>query len=1066
MGGRDLLLLEEETVYGSRLPFDRNLCDAVSKSCMRSRWKGEKIAMEGDGFGRLGHHRHSACAATHEGASCCASMGGKDGRNVGQSDARGFVVVGTSSGCGKTTVCAGMAAAWKRRSWNVQTYKAGPDFLDGMHLAEASGRPCVNLDAWMMGKKQCQRLAREKGKDADVLLVEGMMGLFDGREGGSEEGSTAQLAKWLNMPVVLVVDSGASVRSAAAMISGFVHFDPELEFAGVIFNRVGGETHLQWLKDAMQSAGMNVPVLGGVPFTSEIQLPERYLGLHQPKETDRHAELLDALGEVIEKHVHLDQIVHVEKNPEHLPKEGSFSWDTVESVEQELSAEEECDSNKQVRIGVPKDEAFCFYYQDNLDLLEKAGAELVFFSPLRDMLPPHIQGLYIGGGYPELYANQLAANRGLLQAIRHFCMNGGVVYGECGGLMYLSQKIRNSNGPWYAMCNVLPLSIEVGKNIKMGYTQVEVLAGCPIFPEGLTVRGQVFHRSEVLEYPAEDRSLSRQESGASCSLVFSARIESPGHPLTTEGYCMRNTLATYVHLSFSSNEEFPTYLVEACRNVPVELARSAIDAGSVVPPAPPALRTHGKRRMNGGSEARPLVHFSEIEPWEVKKEGNDREVERMVEEVANNSDESSSGGNRNGAVGVIYHSSSKAGTLHTISCTGESEPVGMRSRASMPNLANAHSVDSSLIRDARHSKSESKIFDDSFLQLDYEMGDRFADDTDLHLISLEGKSLERYRPLDRKEAIASLFSSATEILFALGLGYRVIGVSDSCEFPPQASVHKFIVSKRVARLASGVGLAENASWLLTPGPVRQSQVDVKWMQAFKPGLVIAEGGSGTLLETHCSGCGKVVRIGRPRSLGDVFDRIQEIAQSANAQSNGLALVNALRKRLRLVAQEVVPDLAKRPKVLTLVGISPLYIGGHWLPEMEFLAGGRSELQNPGDFVERIVWEDIRALRPDVLILASHRRSPEQVLSEVAQLALQPGWWKLPAVQTGRVYIVEPTLFIKAGPRLVQGVEILSKILHPDISSKTIPADACLKLVLEGGKRCRPQHLRKYFKSYP
>eukprot|EP00963_Diacronema_lutheri_P008111 scaffold698_cov333-Pavlova_lutheri.AAC.3 len=993
-------------------------------------------------------------------------MGAKEGRNGDEKGTRGYVLAGTSSGCGKTTICAGMAAAWKRKSVVVQTFKTGPDFLDGMHLAEASGRPCVNLDAWMMGKKQCRRLAREKGSDADVLLVEGMMGLFDGREGGTEDGSTAQLAKWLRLPVVLVVDSGASVRSAAAMISGFLRFDSDLEFAGVVFNRVGGDTHLQWLKDAMNSAGISIPVLGGVPFSKQIQLPERYLGLHKPKETDQHVKLLDALGEIMEKHIQLDRLVRLVKKQEAIPEESSFSWDTAESAEHELSGEEEWESHKQVRIGVPKDEAFCFYYQDNLDLLQKYGAELVFFSPLREMLPPNIQGLYIGGGYPELYANQLAANRGLLQAIRYFSANGGVVYGECGGLMYLAQRIRNVGGPWCTMCDVFPISIEVGNNIKMGYAEVEVLAECPIFPEGSTARGQVFHMSEVLSDSSEDQLESSEEPGSSYSLVFSAKIESPGHPLTEEGYCSQNTLATYIHLSFSSNEELPKSFVKACMDVPLELSGSAIEAGGAVQPAPPALRANGKRRARGGSDPRPLVHFSETEPSETEGRASVPDVEGQVEDVASCSDKASPAHDRNGLTGGINWDKSNAGTLHTTSSAPESEPVGMRSRASMPNLSKAHSVDNYLTRDARLSKSENKICDDSSLQFDYEMGDRFTDDGDVHLISLEGKGLERYRPINRREAIASLFASATEILFALGLGYRVIGVSDSCEFPPQASVHKFIVSKRVARLAAGVGLAENASWVLAPGSVRQSQVDVKWMQAFKPGLVIAEGGSGRLLETHCSGCGKVARITRPRSLGDVFDKVLEIAQSADAQSNGLALVNALRKRLRLVAQEVTPELAKRPKVLTLVGISPLYIGGHWLPEMEFLAGGRSELQNPGDFVERIAWEELRALRPEVLILAPRCKSFEQVLSEVSQLALQPGWWKVPAVQTGRVYIVEPSPFIKAGPRLVQGVEILSKILHPDVSTKTIPAGACLKLALEGGKRCRPQHLRKHFRPYP
>ena len=351
---------------------------------------------------------------------------------------RGLVIAGTQSGVGKTTVTLGLLYALARRGLTVQPFKVGPDFIDPGHHTRAAGRVCRNLDGWMLSREANLALFRRQAREADVAVVEGVMGLFDGYDGASEAGSTAQMAKWLGLPVLLVVDARAMARSAAALVHGFASFDPALSLAGVVFNRIGSAAHLEYLQQALSSLP-GVRCFGGLPRDQELAIPERHLGLATAEDHPLDDAYLGHLADRLETHLDLEGLLAA------LPR---------------LTLPEEpapAATPPLVRLGVARDRAFCFYYPENLELLASFGAELVPFSPLEDReLPAGLDGIYLGGGYPELYAEQLAANEGLKQALKAGAAGGLPIYAECGGLMYLAREIRDLEGRVHPMAGVLP----------------------------------------------------------------------------------------------------------------------------------------------------------------------------------------------------------------------------------------------------------------------------------------------------------------------------------------------------------------------------------------------------------------------------------------------------------------------------------------------------------------------------------------------------------------------------------------------------------------------------------
>lgn len=453
---------------------------------------------------------------------------------MGKGFPKGLVIAAPQSGSGKTTVTLALIAAARRRGLKVQPFKVGPDFIDPGHLTQAAGRDCHNLDGWMLTREANLDIFWRHARECQLVVVEGVMGLFDGCDGRSEAGSTAQLAKWLGLPTLLVVDARSLARSAAALVHGFATFDPGLPLLGVIFNRVGSPRHLEYLRQALEQRG-EVVCFGGLGREPEISLPERHLGLVTVEDHPLDAAFLEHLAVCLEGQVNLDQLL------EALP---SLSVPDV--------TESPCPP-PQVRLGVARDPAFCFYYQENLSWLARCGAELVPFSPLTDRKLPEVHGLYLGGGYPELYARQLSRNESLLQAVREKAAAGLPIYAECGGLMYLSQELCDTSGSRHPMAGVLPFRVRMLPRLKaLGYREVTLKADTLLGPAGTRVRGHEFHYSEIAG-----------ESGQ-VDLVYELTPRAQ-EAARMEGFRVGQVLASYVHLHFGSNPEAACHFVARCR---------------------------------------------------------------------------------------------------------------------------------------------------------------------------------------------------------------------------------------------------------------------------------------------------------------------------------------------------------------------------------------------------------------------------------------------------------------------------------------------------------------------
>jgi cobyrinic acid a,c-diamide synthase len=453
----------------------------------------------------------------------------------------GFLIGGTASGVGKTTVTLALIAAMRRRGLIVQPFKGGPDFLDTGHLTRIACRTARNLDTWMLFTAANEDVLREAAEGSDLVIVEGMMGLFDGKDGATENGSSAEIAKLLQLPVVLVLDAAKSARSIAAVVLGFERFDPHLPLAGVILNRVASERHFKTLETAIISS-CQTPVLGWLPRDAGIAIPERHLGLHAAEEFNNPENLerqIAALGLLAESHLNIDFLASLQCG---------FDFQGTSPIR--LQAEK-----PSVRIGVARDYAFGFYYEDNLDLLRQQGAEILTFSPLQDAgLPAGLDALYLGGGYPELYAQQLNANLSMIESVRAFAASERPIYAECGGMIYLSQKLKTLDGLTHGMARVLPFSIEMtSKLAKFGYVTVDLTRDCLLGECGSVLRGHSFHYSRITEMDSMPTSYRVKYS-------LSAQQEE-------EGFSLGNILASYIHLHFRAAPHIAENFVSIARSL-------------------------------------------------------------------------------------------------------------------------------------------------------------------------------------------------------------------------------------------------------------------------------------------------------------------------------------------------------------------------------------------------------------------------------------------------------------------------------------------------------------------
>lgn len=454
-----------------------------------------------------------------------------------------LVIAGVASGVGKTTVTIALARALAARGLCVALFKCGPDYLDPTYHARAVGAASQNLDGWMMGKDAVLSTFAQASRGADVALVEGVMGLFDGASPTGEEGSTAQIAKWLRAPVALVVDAAGLARSVAAVAHGFATFDADLRVAAIVANSVGSRGHLDLLRAAQKSP----PILGGFPKDAGHAFPERYLGLRTADERVLPDTLLDHWGAQAEEWLAIDALLGVARSAPAIA----------------APSQERAPAPFACRIGVAKDDAFHFYYADNLRRLEALGAELVPFSPIADAALPDVDGLYFGGGYPELFARELASNASMLAAVRSFAERGGPIYAECGGLMYLARGIVAIDGARHAMVGLVPADARMCERLQaLGYVEVETQRATILGEAGTRFRGHQFRYSE----------LSPKPEPSSIEHVYSVRKRRGGE-ISLEGYRVNDVVASYVHAHWASNERVPMHFVRACAHFREERTR-------------------------------------------------------------------------------------------------------------------------------------------------------------------------------------------------------------------------------------------------------------------------------------------------------------------------------------------------------------------------------------------------------------------------------------------------------------------------------------------------------------
>lgn len=507
-----------------------------------------------------------------------------------------IVIAGVSSGVGKTTITLGLIAALRRRGLRVQPFKAGPDYIDPTYHTLAAGQPCRNIDTWLVPPDRALDLYARAAQTADVAVVEGVMGVFDGFSYSDEEGSTAQIAKLLDAPVLLVLDIGKMARSAGALAWGYANFDQDLKLAGFILNRCGSESHYRGVKQAVEAA-TGLPVLGWLPKNGELHIPERHLGLVPSDERGELTGFIARTADLIERYFDVEQIlVKAEDGTPWQVKAYTLSSSFL-AREKNVNPAAVSGQNKskippgarqrnpksKIIIAVARDPAFSFYYEDNLSSLYENGAEIVFFSPQQEPgLPPGTAGLYFGGGFPELYAAQLAANQPLLAALRQAHAAGMPIYAECGGFMYLTEAIIDLDGRTHPLAGLVPgITRMQPRLVSLGYRLVESPGGNFLLAPGVTTRGHEFHWS-TWELSAKDEGsppwqgqVIKAEMPADSSFsphppafitpawqIRPRHGESESKP---EGYAHHNLIASYVHLHFAHNLQLAPNFVRACR---------------------------------------------------------------------------------------------------------------------------------------------------------------------------------------------------------------------------------------------------------------------------------------------------------------------------------------------------------------------------------------------------------------------------------------------------------------------------------------------------------------------
>ncbi len=451
-----------------------------------------------------------------------------------------IIIGGTGSNAGKTTVTMALILDLINHGISVKSYKAGPDYIDPGFHSRITGIPCDNIDAWMMPEERIVEMISENGKNFDMQVIEGVMGLYDGVSGLSDSGSTADLARILKTPVILVIDISGMGRSAAAVAEGFVHMADGFSIAAFILNRVGSAGHYSMVKEAVESV-TGIPVIGYVENGGDLELRSRHLGLVQSNEYEDMNGYYDSLR--IRSHFDTGKIMEISG------MSGQLS---------PVSGKAKKSAMPDVTIAVAYDEAFDFYYEENLRMLREQGAKIVYFSPLKnEKIPDTADGLYIGGGFPEVFARKLAENKVSTGSIRDRILNGLPTYAECGGYMFLCRNIILKDGTEIPGAGIIPASAAMTDKLTMGYREIKAIHSSIIMENGDTARGHEFHYSDITDHMDVDHPFMLKS----------------GSREKVDGFFSPNVVASYAHIHFASNERIPENFARSCRDYAMNKVR-------------------------------------------------------------------------------------------------------------------------------------------------------------------------------------------------------------------------------------------------------------------------------------------------------------------------------------------------------------------------------------------------------------------------------------------------------------------------------------------------------------
>ncbi len=486
----------------------------------------------------------------------------------------GLVIAGLKGGTGKTVISLGITAAWRSLDISIAPFKKGPDYIDAGWLAQAAGRPCYNLDTFLCSPEQTRHTFHEHASPNDIALVEGNRGLYDGIDTLGRT-STAEIAKLLNLPILLVLDCTKSTRTMAALLMGCIHFDPHVNIMGVILNQVAGKRHEGKVRDNIKQF-CNIPVFGSLPKLSSDDFPERHMGLIPSAEHELAIQSVESAATVARNHIDLDTLykaairISEEIYPaghkkalqaplqiqngqtlsptEAAPPQPDRSDPLKETLEQKSRRSKESHP-EQLVIGIIKDSAFQFYYPDNLEALERQGARLEYISPLAQESIPDVDAIYMGGGFPETHATPLAENDAFRKNLKHLAKNGLPIYAECGGLIFLG-KTLTLEGHTYPMTDILPLNFGLSKRpVGHGYTTVEVVNPNPFYAVGQIIRGHEFRYSSVIDidYQESDMAFMMQRGKG----IIHKR----------DGFFKNNVFGTYTHILAASTPQWADALI-------------------------------------------------------------------------------------------------------------------------------------------------------------------------------------------------------------------------------------------------------------------------------------------------------------------------------------------------------------------------------------------------------------------------------------------------------------------------------------------------------------------------